>query len=164
MTHPLTLEFIAGAVIGFLIRKNYSAFAFPAFAGGIIGLIAVFLLSDNASVLADNMDWTHVILIGAPYMFIVYGAVALEINGKAIAPRWLVGLGNASYSTYLGHILVLSAIGRLYALMPKHNLYMEILFVVVCIGSGNIAGLISQRIIERPLQTWSRKLLHDYLA
>jgi len=149
MAHPLTLEFIFGAATGILIQRNCTAFAVSAFVGGIIIFMLVLSLSDNALGLIDGQNLKRAIGVGAPCALIVYGLVGIEIKNKQTAPYWLVALGNASYSTYLSHVLVLSAIGRMFALLPDHNVYFETAFVIICITAANVVGLLSCRVIER---------------
>lgn len=149
MTHPLTLEFIFGAAAGILIQRNCTASAASAFVAGIIIFMIVLSWSDGALSLVDGQNWRRVILVGAPCALIVYGLVGIEIKNKQTAPDWLVALGNASYSTYLSHVLVLSAIGRMLATMPNHNFYFETAFVIVCITAANVVGLLSCSLIER---------------
>jgi exopolysaccharide production protein ExoZ len=149
ITHPLTLEFIFGAAAGILIQRNCTAFAASTFVGGIILFMLVLSLSDDALGLVDGQNWQRAILVGAPCALIVYGVVGTEVRRELTAPGWLVVLGNASYSTYLSHVLVLSAIGRMFALMPSHNVYFETAFVIICIIIANIVGLFSYSLIER---------------
>jgi peptidoglycan/LPS O-acetylase OafA/YrhL len=148
MTHPLTLEFIFGAAAGILIQRNRTAFAAWTFVGGIIIFLLALSLSDDALSLIDGRNWKRAIAVGAPCALIVYGLVGAEIRNKQTAPYWLVALGNASYSTYLSHVLVLSAIGRMFALMPNHNVYFETAFVIICIIAANVVGLLSSSLIE----------------
>jgi peptidoglycan/LPS O-acetylase OafA/YrhL len=90
----------------------------------------------------------------------VYGLAATERAGGANhLPDWVVRLGDASYSTYLTHVLVLSAIGRCFAFLPVHNFPIEVFFVAVCIAGTNAAGLLSYRWLERPALFFSRRVL-----
>jgi len=149
ITHPLTLEFIFGVAIGVLSNKNVAAFAMSAlFAGAIIFAIDLSLFGDVLSSV-DDRNWRRAILVGMPCASIVYGLVGIEVRSKLTAPHWLVVLGNASYSIYLSHVLVLSAIGRGFAMIPDHNVYSETAFVIICIGAANIVGLVSYSLIER---------------
>jgi exopolysaccharide production protein ExoZ len=149
ITHPLTLEFIFGAAAGILIQRNNTAFAASTFVAGIIIFMLLLSLSDDALSLVDGQNWKRVISVGAPCALIVYGLVGIEIRNKQTAPYWLVALGNASYSTYLSHVLVLSAIGRMFAVVPNHNAYFETAFVIICIAVANVVGLLSCSLIER---------------
>lgn len=147
--HPLTLEFIFGVVIGMLIQKKITIFAASALTAGVIIFMIVLSFPDTAAGLIVERNWSRPILIGMPCALVVYGAVAMEVRGAPTAPDWLIALGNASYSTYLSHVLVLSALGRLYDTMPNHNAYLEVAFVVVSIATANFLGLLSYRVIER---------------
>jgi exopolysaccharide production protein ExoZ len=149
MTHPLTLEFIFGAAAGIIIQRNCTAFAAWTLIGGVVIFILALSLSDDALGLVDGRNWKRAIAVGAPCALIVYGLVGTEVRNKQTAPYWLVALGNASYSTYLSHVLVLSAIGRMFALMPSHNVYFETAFVIICIIAANVVGLLSCSLIER---------------
>jgi peptidoglycan/LPS O-acetylase OafA/YrhL len=106
-------------------------------------------LSGDALGLIDGQNWKRIIFVGAPCALIVYGLVGIEIKNKQTAPDWLVALGNASYSTYLSHVLVLSAVGRMFALVPNHNAYFETTFVMICVTVANVVGLLSYSLIER---------------
>jgi peptidoglycan/LPS O-acetylase OafA/YrhL len=160
LIHPLTFEFIGGAITGLIIRKGYQSLALLIMAGGMLCAITVFQLPDACNI-AVNLNWLHIFFIGTPCALIVYGAVAMELNGISIAPKWLVAIGDASYSIYLGHVLVLSAIGRLYAMLHCHNACTEVLFVIVCIGSANSVGLFSHHVIERKTLRYTRsKWMH----
>jgi exopolysaccharide production protein ExoZ len=150
VAHPLTLEFVFGATIGILIRRKIAACAAPALMAGIaVFMMIVLWFPGTAAGLIVDPNWMRPILIGAPCALIVYAAVAMEIRGALNAPRWLTTLGDASYSTYLSHVLVLSALGRLFAMAPSHNAYVEAAFVVICIGAANAIGWLSCRVIER---------------
>ena len=158
VAHPLTLEFIFGAVAGILIQRKTAAFAVPALMAGLAALMIVLSFHDTAPALIAGRNWMRAILIGTPCALIVYGAAATEIRGVKAAPGWLAALGNASYSTYLSHVLVLSAAGRLFALMPGHTIAMEAAFAVLCIVAANAAGLLSCRLIERRSATTGARL------
>lgn len=141
-TSLLTLDFIMGSFIALLIKRNFKKLGFFTLAIGIIGLIiALFAF-------ANNMKWERTFLIGAPCALLVYGAVSIELNNKIMPPKWAVALGNASYSVYLSHILVLSGIGRLYALVPQ-NYWTEATFLIVSICVANAVGLCSYLYIEK---------------
>jgi peptidoglycan/LPS O-acetylase OafA/YrhL len=150
VVHPLTLEFVFGAMIGILIQRKIAACAAPALMAGIAALMMVVLwFPGTAAGLIADRNWMRPILIGAPCALIVYAAVAMEIRGALNAPRWLTTLGDASYSTYLSHVLVLSALGRLFAMAPNHNVYLEAAFVIIGIVTANAIGWLSCRLIER---------------
>jgi peptidoglycan/LPS O-acetylase OafA/YrhL len=72
-------------------------------------------------------------------------------------PRFLIIFGDASYSTYLSHILVLSALGRLYALLSAPTSFvLHVLFLLTCVVAANIVGLVSFRYLEVPTTALTR--------
>ena len=110
-------------------------------------------------VIDHTARWTRVWKIGLPFALIVYGMAGSEIKGGVRhIPGWMIHLGNASYSIYLTHVLVLSAIGRCFALIPVHNFSIEGLFVLFCVIGTNGVGLLSYRLVERPTLRISRDL------
>jgi exopolysaccharide production protein ExoZ len=150
VAHPLTLEFIFGAVVGILIRRGATSFGIYALlAGASLLAIALLAFPDETTAFIVDKGWARVLVIGLPYGLIVYGVVALERLGVLTAPAWLVAIGDASYSTYLSHVLVLSAFGRLFAQLPNHNGAIEAAFIVACTIGANAVGLVSARLIER---------------
>jgi peptidoglycan/LPS O-acetylase OafA/YrhL len=149
VAHPLTLEFIFGVGIGMLTQRKMTIFAASALAAGIIIFMIVLSFPDTAAGLIVERNWSRPILAGVPCALIVYGAVAMEVRGAPTAPDWLIALGNASYSTYLSHVLVLSALGRVLAMVPHHNIFLEVAFVIICVATANFVGLLSYRLIER---------------
>ena len=63
---------------------------------------------------------------------------------------------------YLCHILVISAIGRIFVRLPTPDWLapgiLETGLVVACIIGPNIAGLINHRFLEKPALRFSRRL------
>jgi exopolysaccharide production protein ExoZ len=152
---PLTLEFILGAAIGLLIRSGISSFARSSLAVGsalcILGAVAYVRLG-----IAYEDVPASIVLLGLPFVFIVYGATALELRGGWRHHALLERLGDASYSIYLGHVLVLSALGRVFDRFPQHGFLIEGFFLVGCVIAVNCAGILSYRYFERPVQRLRR--------
>jgi peptidoglycan/LPS O-acetylase OafA/YrhL len=157
VTHPLTLEFIAGACVGLIVQHTRFGLGLPALTLGIVQLIAVYTVLPDANAFTDVRGWLHVVLIGVPCALIVYGAAAMERSDTK--PGLFVALGNASYSTYLAHVLVLSALGRLFAAAPWHTPVTATIFVLVGLAVVNLWGWLSYRFMERPLQRGARAKL-----
>ncbi|MDX1921682.1 MAG: acyltransferase [Alphaproteobacteria bacterium] len=152
ITHPFTLEFILGVCVGMIIRER--AFVQISFIiGCIILFISALYIPPAFTFDIDVKDLRHVCLFGIPCALLVLMALKLEMKTIFISPNWLVELGNASYSTYLAHVLVISAIGRVFLALPYHSTFYEILFVLVCMVAPNMVGLFSYRFIELPMQS-----------
>jgi len=61
-----------------------------------------------------------------------------------------VTVGDISYATYLVHVLVLSAIGRLLELMISPGIGATCVLVLVGIPAVNFVGALVYRLFERP--------------
>src|SRR5262249_37015605 len=142
ITHPLTIEFLAGACAGLLYQRGSKQTALLALAAGIalllLGAAHVGPLPDLDAEPVD--DWMRIICVGLPCGMIVYGMAAWEVKSKSIAPNWIVNLGNASYSTYLSHVMVMAAAGRGFGWLLSHGAPVGFLLVPVCLAIGNIYG------------------------
>jgi peptidoglycan/LPS O-acetylase OafA/YrhL len=158
---PLTMEFILGAAIGLLIRSGFSSFARSTLAIGAALCILGAVCYVRLGIAYDDVP-TSIMLLGLPFIFIVYGAAALELRGGWHRPAVLERLGDASYSTYLGHVLVLSALGRAFDWFPVHGLLIEAFFVVGCVIAVNWVGTLSYLYLERPIlrlrRLWRREV------
>ncbi len=86
------------------------------------------------------------LLLSFGFGALISGLVSLEYNGLKF-PRWLVGIGNASFSIYLVHWLVLPWIGTAaYYVGGSLEAWRW-----AAAGASLLAGLVSFQIIERPL-------------
>lgn len=140
-THVYTLEFIAGAGLTLLPRYRIGwvmiamGFAFVAMGIGF----SIFYRPSAA--------WLQMLLIGVAFIPVVYGAVSIT----APVPKLLEDIGDASYSTYLSHFLLLAALTRALSLLPFNSVASNILAAIVCIVAANAWGLFSYRYFERPI-------------
>jgi exopolysaccharide production protein ExoZ len=113
LTNPIIVEFLFGVLIAeMLIRlpamrgNRFSRFLPGALvSGGAFALLC--------TVKIPNADSMRFALYGIPAFFVVLGAAML---GPAAAPKFLVHLGDASYSIYLAHFFLAQA----YASALKH--------------------------------------------
>jgi exopolysaccharide production protein ExoZ len=118
----------------------------PAIAGALViggfGLILMLpMISENARV----VTW------GMPALAIVTGAVSLEPFVARLLPRWLLALGDASYSLYLSHGFVLAAFGVLVGRFFSPGLWMEGLTILLCLIISSIAGWMVFILVESPM-------------
>lgn len=138
-------------------------------------LVMTFLLLIRANLIVGLAAWAAILampvaptsaelaLVLSPltYEFIagaLLALIVLRLKGLNFPRLPLVErLGDASYSIYLSHVLILSALGRLYALLP-HGWAIEALWLVACMVVANAWGLFSYRFIERPLMATARQM------
>jgi exopolysaccharide production protein ExoZ len=148
-TDPLILEFLAGAVLAEVCRRGLAAP--PPVAAGLLllgsaALVAEHLLAVEVSPLARPLVW------GVPALAIVAGAVMLEARGRVVEIPLLKVVGDASYSVYLLHGLVVSL---LFKLMGGAD---AVLFCAVAVAVSCLVGYASYRLFERPSGAALRRL------
>ncbi|OWV94279.1 hypothetical protein ATY81_12580 [Rhizobium sp. R72] len=147
---PLNLQFIGGCAVGMLALRRETRFAVPALVIGFVWVAASIVLNATGTMSVD-LDWHRVAEYGVASMFIVYGAVALEIRaGERTFPSWLIELGNASYSIYLTHITIFLALRRVLADMP-HTVGSHAAYAVLLIGAAVLIGWLVYRYVEKPI-------------
>ncbi len=154
---PLTLEFILGCTIALLIyrgRKQHGVL--------VLGLgIGLFLMScilwTRIAPNAQPNGWGRVALFGIPWSLVVYGAVALEQSAGMLFSRPLRAIGDASYSIYLSHVLVIATLGRIWSLFATDGLADNILMTVVMLAAVVGTGYVSYLFIERSLLNRTRR-------
>jgi exopolysaccharide production protein ExoZ len=151
-TNPLTAEFMMGAAIGVLFEhKNMSGGTWAGVIGvAMLGASIVFVapalrLANNA-----HLDILRVVLFGIPAALIVYWLAAWEQKAVRMPARLLVALGDWSYATYLTHVLVLSAFGRIIHALAPPGTMSSLVLIVVGVLAVNLVGAFMFRFFERP--------------
>lgn len=163
--HPLTLEFIAGALAGLAFPRFASrlgSIALPSgFAGmamALVGVITTGLWSDSAF---WTDSWLRPTIFAAPAALLVFGLAARDLARRNARPL-LAHLGDQSYALYLTHVLSLSAMGRLWQAVPQFaspadNVIALALLVLVAYFVAEIAF----RLVDKPahdlVRTFSKR-------
>jgi exopolysaccharide production protein ExoZ len=150
LANPLLLEFLMGVVVGHLVMtRRPVAPGWMLAAGTVLMGVGVWFASGIDPSALDA--WFRTVAIGPPAALIVLGAIGLERRKQYIAPRVLQYLGDASYSIYLWHTLLLVAAGRVVvAVMPgAENLHLVLLIAVSLAVLG--ACIVLYELVERPL-------------
>ena len=164
VTSPLTFEFIMGVVIGVLWLKGRTPYAYIA---GIFGIIALmidipvhhYLIANMGSIMdSPNYPTWRIVLFGLPVALILYALVTHERSASSRPPAFLVAIGDWSYSIYLFHFMVLSAVARVVLwVFPDRGLLASIILFVVGFAACNIAGAVVYVLFERPTLQMFRK-------
>lgn len=82
---------------------------------------------------------------------ILLGTAVLERQNRLSIPRWLIVLGDASYSIYLVHFMVISAVAR-FGYGHMRQLPIPIWGWMLCLMvSGVVMGIVAHYWVERPL-------------
>ncbi|WP_051180315.1 acyltransferase family protein [Caballeronia insecticola] len=151
-TNPLMLEFVAGCCIGELYRrgtmlsKKLSAVLFVLGAG--------LMIATNPITVGDH---ERVVFWGIPAALLVAGALFLERAGAWRSARLVETIGDASYSLYLTHVLLMYALSviarKLDSSMRLPGDAVWAAFVVAAV----VLGVITYRYVELPIQHWLRR-------
>lgn len=165
--HPFTLEFIAGAGAALLLYRQPP----PSRDRRTVLLTALAVLPPALALvhhfnIVDTMGLLRAATLGTLYALLVYAAASLESSANRPLPAAVVGLGNMSYTLYLSHILVLSAVGRLWrgaapaaGSLVDNAVVLPAMFVaVIC------CGWLAYRLVEQPALALSHRLRHRWFG
>lgn len=148
--HPLTFEFLFGCCIALLHRRSVFQFGFPILVVGIMSLC----LAQTYHHGIQRVFWQ-----GIPSALIVWGVASLELGSDVKAPRWLIRVGDASYSLYLCHILVLSVILKLWKVFGLSSHLHSGLMCLLMMAASIVTGFLVSRFVEKPLIRASKLIL-----
>ena len=140
----IVIEFAFGVVLAKLILRQWKM---PPALAAIMVAMGFALILTVPQVLENLRPLTW----GLPAFAIVAGAVSIEEYVVGALPRWLLSLGDASYSIYLTHGLVLPALGVGIAALHWTGMAAQAFTVIACLAVASIVGWLCFTIIERPL-------------
>ena len=155
--HPLTLEFIMGALVARSIHNRALRGGIWVFSGGAALLVAggAVFYAFRPDVLWG--DWARVVCLGLPSAVLLAGAVTMETKTGGALPRVLGVVGDASYSMYLSHFLLIQAIARICGPMIGRAGCNDLVFALIMFAGVVIYGIASYRILERPVMMLLRR-------
>ena len=147
--NSIVLEFGFGIAIGWLLTSGMKVHTALSVSSILIGIVGIALSSYIPAV--------RVIIFGIPAAFIVFGAVMFERSRPLRKSALLLYIGDTSYSLYLSHGLVLSALSQAWrklhlADLPGSYAAFTLLALVVCV----LASGLLFRFVERPLLNMSK--------
>lgn len=154
---PLLLEFLGGVVIGVAIMRGFRMRQRWGLALAALGLFLILLTPIGGPVLR-SVTW------GVPALLIVLGITSVEDRFGIFWPQWTLVLGDASYSLYLCHILVLNLIARafeywhlvMYGFGRRRG---EVLLTVCCLAVALPVSVVLYKTVEKPLTNLLRRRL-----
>lgn len=155
------LQFLMGVAMGFAARQAW----YPARTGSwLLGAVALFAAAVwiERSVMPEPRTDLGRLALGLGSAAILACLVGRERQPgrKPAAPAWLVSLGAASYSVYLGHITILNLFFMLLALSGVYHRLPEVVVYVAGVGVALTATMLISHWVEQPLierlRTWVR--------
>ena len=154
----LTLEFIAGALVGLAVRRTKPDPRQAARGWLAVGLGTAWIVGGLLPLAVRLTGTSRLLGYGLPCVALVYGLTTLERTGRR-CPRFLQAIGDWSYSIYLSHIFVLAALAHLIPWQPTPGRTAEILLETGGVAAVLLTGALSYRYLEIPLLRLSRRLL-----
>jgi len=146
ITNPTTVEFVLGGCVALAIQRGFRRAALPCLIGGALLLPASSLFFDPLQV-----EGLRFFCFGLPSLLILYGAASLEGRSPFSFSSWLQSIGDASFSIYLTHILVITAVGRIWMTVRRPGLWDNALALALMAAFAVACGFASYRWIEQPL-------------
>lgn len=160
---PLNLEFVLGITVAGLIQARVF-FRRPRLliCLGLIGILAVAALKHFGPNPYPEYDGKmRALLFGVPCALLLYGAIVIECLGKTAYSKLLLLLGDASYSIYLVHFVLIQLLmlNPLAAAIknPIAFFLWELLVIVLVMAAGVLVHLK----LEKPLL---RTLKHRFIS
>lgn len=156
---PMNLEFIFGAfaALFYLEKINLNSKLLIS-----IALVALFLISANNMPNPNenfNSQLYRALFYSIPCALLLLGLVNAEKNNFN-PPHFLVFIGNISYSFYLIHVLIFSAIGRIAARFSSDGIIDNLFFSIIAIAITIFVSYISYRFFEKPIISFSHSLFN----
>ncbi len=144
-TSPILFEFLAGMALGHLAGRLARVPAPLAALAALSGIPVMVLF-----VLGLNLPRT--LAQGLPALVIVAGCVSLEDHFRRFSPRLLASSGDASYSLYLTHSIVMIPAVPIIAAAGVSPWLSGAVLIIVCIA----ISLATYRFVEKPILAVSR--------
>jgi peptidoglycan/LPS O-acetylase OafA/YrhL len=151
--NPLILEFIGGCLIAIMYKRQY-LFGSPLFFALLsffLWILGYYYFQELLSGDMTKNSWLRVFVFGVPAMLAVYASILFEKKEGALMPRWLRSIGDASYSIYLSHLLVLTVIGKIWLYFATEGIVDNTIMLLLMFTAVLIAGFLSYTFIERPM-------------
>ena len=164
---PMTLQFLMGAAIAWIIKGGWTQFAWPALFTGLIWLIVAAVTIDFSKG-GDLQPVWRTFGYGPAFALLIYAAITLETRAKSgsFTPDALVRLGDWSYSLYLCHLLVLSAVGRLFFdAFDQDGVIDNIVFLIIapiaCVAVAAATFYAFEKPVVSLSRNWREKLFRS---
>lgn len=140
-TNPVIMEFVYGIILGLIFVDKKLRLA-PTLAAAV-ALLGLSLLLFPLSL----PPMSRPIRFGLPALMVVGGSIWLKVPNS----RLLHELGDASYSIYITHFFLLSALAQVWKQLHLLSLLGSTLFLPAASISCLLSGSICWRYIERPI-------------
>jgi len=153
--NPLTVEFMAGVLLGIYYLNNSHNIRFSKVLLFISFLSLLFISYLHESI--EIQGWNRIIIFGMPSFLIILFSIEVEKQGF-IFNKYLILIGDASYSIYLSHLLTLNVVAKVFNIFLYENYIFELFMIIAMITIALAWGLISYKYIETPIINFTKKI------
>ncbi|KAA0124687.1 acyltransferase [Methylobacterium sp. P1-11] len=166
-TKPIVIEFAAGIGLGYAyLRLGAPPAAFPVrrAAGAALAMAALLVLGGQFGSYALGIEpelsgFVRPLVWGTAAVLVVGALLLLEQGGIALHSRWLLSQGNASYSFYLIHNLLLHSAAKVATTLVAPGFGRAALIFAVAFPAAVAAGELLFRYVETPVIAALRRRL-----
>ena len=151
ITSPLAFEFMVGCALAYLYLRNVKVNPLALSIAAVVWCVTVNIYCDT------QLPAWHVIGWGVPSALLLYAAIMLEAAKPLSMPKWLQSVGDVSYSLYLCHSLIISALGKLWLHLPVQGMLSNMLFVAASIALPLTVSFLNYRYFELPVSRWAHR-------
>ncbi len=144
----LPLEFLYGVLLGLALPYVRRLPWLAGLAALLAGFAPLLLWRDPGLSPWRGLLW------GLPALAVVAGALVMESHWGRRSPRWMLELGDASYSVYLAHTFSLPAVGLLLSQFRGAWAQTVMIALPFAVLLSTAAGELAYRAVERPLTQW----------
>ncbi|MBT2689228.1 acyltransferase [Bacillus sp. ISL-47] len=149
------LEFIFGCIVGYIFLNYKVKYNKSLILMGIIGFISgwYFVYQD------DLIRYTTlaILVFGISFSLIVLATVNVEKSNKIKVPKFLLVLGDASYSIYLTHFYILLLLFKVLSKLESINPFNDFITITCTFIIAIILGVMFHIVIEKPLINFLNK-------
>jgi len=143
LTSPMFFEFLLGSAVAYYlepITRYLKRYRLALLAGGLAMLVVV-----NPLYFREGLP--RVVVFGLPYMLVLAGLLLYEPQARRVELAFLRKIGDASYSLYLTHTLVVVVLERsgLFTVLPP------VLATAAAVGIAVWVALLAHALLEKPL-------------
>ena len=163
LTSSLLLEFIAGMAVGIWFKNRWrrapeQGLALVVLALGLFWAMHYGALkpempfSFNGTLMDEKLP--RLLHYGVPSLLLAIGILKVDPR-PSLAMNAVVLIGNASYSLYLSHWLVIKTVAVAWRRLPVD---MNLAFVAVCFVASTLYAILTYRLVEREAIAWVKRL------
>lgn len=148
---PLLFEFMIGCVLALAYRRGIPLSMI------LLPIMIMAWITMNLYPAVIESVYFRALSCGLLSALLLYTCVRIEENHSAIFPPFICRIGDASYSIYLSHVLVISAITR-GIVAPNMGMDYHLLWILSLLLASILAGIAIHFFIEKPFLKYAHSI------